>query len=124
MLLTAIVSSVSAAQIPNDSIVADFRYFVKQLEATHPDPYTNYGGKAFFHRAAHETYWTLRGDSVTTAEELFWRIRAFLAPLQDGHTQVNYPQTQAAYTLVPIRFRAINDCVFVSRLPQEQANAG
>ena len=119
MLLTAIVSSVSAAQIPNDSIVADFRYFVKQLEATHPDPYTNYGGKAFFHRAAHETYWTLRGDSVTTAEELFWRIRAFLAPLQDGHTQVNYPQTQAAYTLVPIRFRAINDCVFVSRLPQE-----
>ena len=52
MLLTAIFSLVSAAQIPNDSIVADFRYFVKQLEATHPDPYTNYGGKAFFHRAA------------------------------------------------------------------------
>lgn len=119
MLLTAIFSLVSAAQIPNDSIVADFRYFVKQLEATHPDPYTNYGGKAFFHRAAHEAYWALRDDSVTTTEELFWRICTFLAPLQDGHTKVHYPETQAAYTLVPIRFRAINDCVFVSRLPQE-----
>ena len=70
MLLTAIFSLVSAAQSPNDSIVADFRYFVKQLEATHPDPYTNYGGKAFFHRAAHEAYWALRDDSVTTTEEL------------------------------------------------------
>ena len=116
MLLAATFAS---AQIPNDSIVADFRYFIHQLEATHPDPYTNYGGKAFFHRAAHETLWSLKDDSVTTREELCWRIRAFLAPLRDGHTQIHYPETQGSFSLVPIRFKAVGDGLFIRRLPDE-----
>ena len=116
MLLAATFAS---AQIPNDSIVADFRYFIHQLEATHPDPYTNYGGKAFFHRAAHETLWSLKDDSVTTREELCWRIRAFLAPLRDGHTQIHYPETQGSFLLIPIRFKAVGDGLFVRRLPKE-----
>jgi hypothetical protein len=116
MLLAATFAS---AQIPNDSIVADFRYFIHQLEATHPDPYTNYGGKAFFHRAAHETLWSLKDDSVTTREELCWRIRAFLAPLRDGHTQIHYPETQGSFSLVPIRFKAVGDGLFIRRLPGE-----
>ena len=43
LLLLAMLSAATfaTAQIPNDSIVADFRYFIHQLEATHPDPYTN-----------------------------------------------------------------------------------
>ena len=96
MLLAATFAS---AQIPNDSIVADFRYFIHQLEATHPDPYT-------------------KDDSVTTREELCWRIRAFLAPLRDGHTQIHYPETQGSFSLVPIRFKAVGDGLFVRRLPK------
>ena len=119
LLIGATIGLSTKAQIPNDSIAADFRCFIHLLEATHPDPYTNYGGKAFFHRAAHETYWSLRDDSVTTAEELCWRIRAFLAPLQDGHTQVHYPETQGSHSLVPIRFKAVGDGLFVRRLPKE-----
>lgn len=121
LLLLVLLEAVTfaSAQIPNDSIVADFRYFIHQLEATHPDPYTNYGGKAFFHRAAHETLWNLKDDSVTTREELCWRIRAFLAPLRDGHTQIHYPETQGSFSLVPIRFKAVGDGLFVRRLPDE-----
>ena len=121
LLLMAMLSAATfaTAQIPNDSIVADFRYFIHQLEATHPDPYTNYGGKAFFHRAAHETLWSLKDDSVTTREELCWRIRAFLAPLRDGHTQIHYPETQGSFLLIPIRFKAVGDGLFVRRLPKE-----
>ena len=107
------------AQLPNDSIVADFRCFVHQLETTHPDPYTNYGGKVYFHRAAAETVWNLKQDSVTNSEELCWRIRAFLAPLRDGHTQIYYPGRQSFDRLVPIRFKAAGDGVIVSRLPRE-----
>ena len=120
LLLLVLLEAVTfaSAQIPNDSIVADFRYFIHQLEATHPDPYTNYGGKAFFHRAAHETLWNLKDDSVTTREELCWRIRAFLAPLRDGHTQIHYPETQGSFSLVPIRFKAVGDGLFVRRLPK------
>ena len=121
LLLLAMLSAATfaTAQIPNDSVVADFRYFIHQLEATHPDPYTNYGGKAFFHRAAHETLWSLKDDSVTTREELCWRIRAFLAPLRDGHTQIHYPETQGSFSLVPIRFKAVGDGLFIRRLPDE-----
>lgn len=119
LLIGVTISLSTKAQIHYDSIAEDFRCFIHLLEATHPDPYTNYGGKAFFHRAAHETYWSLRDDSVTTAEELCWRIRAFLAPLQDGHTQVHFPETQGSHSLVPIRFKAVGDGLFVRRLPKE-----
>lgn len=120
LLLTMLLAvTLVKAQLPNDSIVADFRCFVHQLEATHPDPYTNYGGKVYFHRAAAETVWNLEQDSVTNSEELCWRIRAFLAPLRDGHTQIYYPGRQSFDRLVPIRFKVAGDGVIVSRLPRE-----
>ena len=120
LLLTMLLAvTLVKAQLPNDSIVADFRCFVHQLETTHPDPYTNYGGKVYFHRTAAETLWDLEQDSVTSSEELCWRIRAFLAPLRDGHTQIYYPGRQSFDRLVPIRFKAAGDGMIVSRLPRE-----
>lgn len=90
LLLLAMLSAATfaTAQIPNDSVVADFRYFIHQLEATHPDPYTNYGGKAFFHRAAHETLWSLKDDSVTTREEL-WLAHPSIPRTIEGRTHAN-----------------------------------
>lgn len=44
-------TSASQQTFCTDSLVQDFRYFVEQLEQTHPDPYTRYGGKASFHKA-------------------------------------------------------------------------
>ena len=48
VLTTMLAFNSANAQIPTDSIVADFNEFVRLLEETHPDPYTNYGGKPFF----------------------------------------------------------------------------
>lgn len=93
------------AQKPNDSILSDFRRFIEYLEETHPDPYTNYGGRALFRRSAFAALQDLRQKDVTTADELCWHIRTFLAPLQDGHTYVNYPMKQnASNILAPIAF--------------------
>ena len=106
------------AQLPNDSIVADFHLFIEYLEDTHPDPYTNYGGKALFHRSAFTASQTLKQKDVTTAEELCWHIRTFLAPLQDGHTYVNYPMKQnTSHILAPIAFRTIDEGILVRKLP-------
>ena len=69
-LALAIAANCANAQIPNDSIVADFNEFVRLLEETHPDPYSNYGGRPFFRKAAMETRFGLAMDSVTTADEL------------------------------------------------------
>ena len=54
-LMVMLATNGALAQVPNDSIVADFNEFVRLLEETHPDPYSNYGGKPFFRRAAMET---------------------------------------------------------------------
>lgn len=106
------------AQIPNDSIISDFRHFIDYLEETHPDPYTNYGGRALFRRSAFTALQELKQRDVTTAEELCWHIRTFLAPLHDGHTYVNYPAKQnASHTLAPIAFRTIDEGLFVRKLP-------
>lgn len=111
------------AQLPNDSIIADFRSFIKHLEDTHPDPYTNYGGKALFHRSAFTVLQNLREKNVTDAEELCWHIRTFLAPLQDGHTFVNYPIRQnTSHLLAPISFRTIDEGILVRKLPSEYKN--
>lgn len=53
-LLSALVCLSLSAQnkVSGDSLAADFHYLVKQLEAAHPDPYTGFGGKVFFHKQA------------------------------------------------------------------------
>ena len=89
LALTMLLAFGSAnAQMPTDSIVADFNEFVRLLEETHPDPYTNFGGKPFFRRAAMEVRLGLVQDSVTSTDELANRINEFLAPLEDGHTSI------------------------------------
>ena len=95
------------AQLPVDSIAADFNEFVRLLEETHPDPYTNYGGRPFFRKAAMETRQKLVQDSVTNSSVLAHHIGEFLAPLADGHTSV-WGNTDDWWRHAPIRFEAMN----------------
>ena len=110
-ILALLAAGNCQAQVPTDSIVADFNEFVRLLEETHPDPYTNYGGRPFFRRAAMDTRKSLVEDKVTDANELANRINAFLIPLHDGHTwmQTADNSNMFAKKVAPIRFQAIND---------------
>ena len=38
--------------IPRDTLIADFNYLVRAIEATHPEPYSNFGNKIQYHRNA------------------------------------------------------------------------
>ena len=53
-LLPCLASLLASAQEPlnGDSLASDFRYLVKELAATHPDPYSGFGGKVFFYEQA------------------------------------------------------------------------
>lgn len=121
-LLLFLIAVHATAQQPQtyatDTLIADFNYLIHQLEETHPDPYTNYGGRALFKRKVARVVWGLRQDSVTTADELHRRACAFLAPLQDGHTVLYAPKHSATVNrLAPIYFRPINDGIIVRTLP-------
>ena len=112
------------AQIPTDSIVADFNEFVRLLEETHPDPYTNYGGKPFFRLEAMDTRFGLIEDSVTSSDELARRITKFLAPLEDGHTNIDmgfssFFEEREPEMGAPIDFRPISDGVVINSITSE-----
>lgn len=111
-------------QAPTDSIVADFNEFIRLLEETHPDPYTNYGGKPFFRLDAMDTRLGLIEDSVTSTIELADRISKFLAPLEDGHTSINagfssFGKEKEPQMGAPISFWVISDGVIVSSITSE-----
>lgn len=65
----------------------DIRTFLMLLESTHPDPYSNLGGKIEFKRTTEKLIHDIPNDGVSVSE-LTDRLGAFLAPLKDGHTRV------------------------------------
>ena len=124
VLTTMLAFNSANAQIPTDSIVADFNEFVKLLEETHPDPYTNYGGKPFFRLEAMDTRFGLIEDSVTSSDELARRITKFLAPLEDGHTNIDmgfssFFEEREPEMGAPIDFRPISDGVVINSITSE-----
>ena len=127
MLTLLLGASKAWAQVPTDSIVADFKYFVKLLEERHPDPYSGYGGKPYFRMAASDARNALLKDKVTDVREFAYRINEFLAPLKDGHT-VAMPDGHDVPGHFPVQYtdpatlitlEAINDGIIVKALPEE-----
>lgn len=124
VLATVLAFNSANAQIPTDSIVADFNEFIRLLEETHPDPYTNYGGKPFFRLEAMDTRFGLIEDSVTSSDELARRITKFLAPLEDGHTNIDmgfssFFEEREPEMGAPIGFWPISDGVVINSITTE-----
>lgn len=53
-LLPCLAYLLASAQEPlnGDSLASDFRYLVKELAATHPDPYSGFGRKSILLRTS------------------------------------------------------------------------
>lgn len=84
---------VSNAQtiLNKDSLVSDFSYLIQLIESSHPDPYSGFGGKVFFHEAANSVIKDLYNTSCTQAMFID-KINVFLSNIHDGHTQLQYSQ--------------------------------
>lgn len=113
ILLTACTHLHAQQTFCTDSLVQDFRYFVEQLEQTHPDPYTRFGGKASFHKAVETCEMQMRSDSISTSKQLAACINNFLAPLHDGHTSIANPSANPPQNnemlCAPIKFKVLED---------------
>lgn len=98
-----------------DSVIADFRYYVKLLEETHPDPYTAYGGRVFFHKAANDMEASLRKLADVSVATLADSIKSFTARLHDGHTNVFYSGTdESAKRYTYIGTNVAKDGIFLT----------
>lgn len=112
------LSGTAQNEMNGDSLAADFRCLVQQLEATHPDPYTGFGGKVFFHKQAHELEDELRSRPHTLQQ--FWdKSMAFLSFIQDGHTYLIAPSrtSQSGHRFLTLGLRCIPDGLILSVLP-------
>ncbi|MDH6342961.1 hypothetical protein M2480_002013 [Parabacteroides sp. PFB2-12] len=103
-----------------DSLVADFACLVKLLEDTHPDPYSRFGGKVFFHEQAAQVKDELASNEYTVPD-FAEKVSGFLANLQDGHTYISVPQSSVSdlKRYLPLQMRVIPDGLILSGLPNE-----
>lgn len=110
---------------PADSLAADFEILVKYLEQTHPDPYTGFGGKIFFHIKANEIEKQIAANHYSVAE--FAAIaNEFMAHIRDGHTSIYPPasgneagmQENKKVLKGRIAFKCIPDGLIVSHISE------
>lgn len=92
----------------------DLKTLIEFLEATHPDPYINMGGKIAFKRKVQEVAGAIPLEGLTV-RELRDRLVPFLAGLQDGHTNLFSMDTwRDPEPCLPVWFGVASDGVFVA----------
>lgn len=90
LILLVCLSTLSedvASHLTQEQARKDAQAFFQLLEDTHPDPYSNLGGKINFERKAEQVVRDIPSAGLSSAE-LRDRLAAFIAPLKDGHTRV------------------------------------
>lgn len=107
-----------------DTLTSDFDSFIKILEETHPDPYTRFGGKVFFHKAACEVRSRLEKETFTVRDFAIL-LSGFLTRLGDGHSFVGIPelpeslQNKDEQLYLPVEITTIPDGLILSKVPAE-----
>jgi hypothetical protein len=113
--------------LTHEQLVKDARTFFADLEATHPDPYTNLGGKVAFKKKAQRLIHDLPTAGLT-APEFTDRLSAFVAPLKDGHTRLRGARErwQDSAPRLAVQFQVASDGLLLSSfdLPELKGTQG
>lgn len=124
ILLSAFVlslcTSLHGVELQKDSLLSDFDTLVKVIKDTHPDPYSNYGGRVFFYKKAADFRNNLLKDSGLNVGGLYERAAEFMSLLQDGHSFISPPMdTQAglgADSLLLVKFMYADGSLVVNAI--------
>ena len=117
LCFTVLTDSAYCQWISGDTLTADFKYFKKILEETHPDPYSGFGGKVFFHKEAFNMEQKLKNGA--SLDEFTSLVLSFISNMEDGHTFINKPQTNAVSVSnlnLPMGFLVTKDGLTVSKI--------
>lgn len=111
--------------VSRDSLVADYDFLVKAIEDTHPDPYTGFGGRPYFHEEAGRLRSVLSSDSAATVETLHGIAAKLISRLHDGHTFINVPAGASAASgsdsLLMVKFRYAADGLLISGISESDS---
>lgn len=118
MVWKPLISSVQILlnqKISRSFLVDDVRQLATILESTHPDPYSQGGGKIAFHRSMQNLIRTIPDEGLTKSE--FYRhICPFLAAVGDGHTSFWEPYHLNGENPggIPLFFQAVENILYVA----------
>ncbi len=97
----------------------DFDYFIENLLATHPDPYTAFGNTIGFYQEKQKIREEIK--NVNSDEKFVFLLNKFVSKLEDGHTLINKPSSsdikQSKY--LPVRFKVASDKLFIRNTTKE-----
>jgi len=119
--ILCVISPVKAQDVNKEALLADYDYFIEQLESVHPDPYTDLGGKEIFYKKVKDLRDQLSQMSDLDEGVLQREVTKLISPLHDGHTRIGYYQEPHVYEnrWLPITFRQLNDCIIVDVVAPE-----
>jgi len=120
-LLLFFLPQSKAQEVNREALLADYDYFIEQLESVHPDPYTDLGGKESFAQKVKELRDRLSQISDLDAGTLQREVTKLISPLHDGHTRIGYYQEPQIYEnrWLPVTFRQLNDCIIIDVIAPE-----
>ena len=117
---------ISANLSLRDSIVSDFDTLIAIVEDTHPDPYTNYGGRVSFHERANEIRKILRNTEKPSIAQLHELSTGFLAGLQDGHSfmeRLDVKNSDSGMdSLVLVKFEYVDSHLVVNAIDKDASH--
>jgi hypothetical protein len=103
------------ALVEREKLVADVRQLASLIEAVHPDPYINGGGKITFHERLQDRLARIPANGMT--REAFYRhLRPFVASVGDAHTWLRDPYEWNANQPggVPLLFSIVEKSLYVT----------
>ena len=114
----SVITSSSWAQdnriFTQQELMQDARQLASTLSQSHPDPYTNGGGKVAFQRRFQVVLENIPADGLT-AEEFYRLLLPFVASLRDGHTALLSLQSGAPpLPGIPLSFKIIDESLVVA----------
>ncbi|MDC1162096.1 S41 family peptidase [Tenacibaculum sp.] len=102
----------------SNKYLTDFNYLIEKLIETHPDPYTEFGGRIEFNREKINTENKIT-DSMTN-DEFIILMNHFLSNLKDGHTSLYFNKTENKEQKVfPLQLKISADKIFVDKTSTE-----
>ena len=117
LCFTVFINNANGQWISGDTLTSDFKYFRKILAETHPDPYSGFGGKVFFHKEAFNVEQKLKNGA--SLDEFTSLVLSFISNMEDGHTFINKPQSNTVSVSslnLPLGFMVTQDGLIVSKI--------
>ncbi|MFC2166154.1 S41 family peptidase [Acidobacteriota bacterium] len=106
-----------------EQLYKDARQLAKTLEAVHPDPYINGGGKIAFHRRFQNLLASINKDGMTKVQ-----FRALLLPfaaaIGDSHTGIlPGEQERAQGPGLPLKFQVVENKLYIAAVQKKEHNS-